>query len=93
MLVGVCEECCEKEDGELIEIAYQGCREVGLAKGKMDAGRGPVPRRACAHLTSPINTGRRGEFCQGHRRGDGSRAKGSTMNCWVERFSSRSCPR
>jgi hypothetical protein len=40
MLVGVCEECSEKEDGELIEIAYQGCREIGLAKGKMEVGRG-----------------------------------------------------
>ena len=38
MLVGVCEECSEKEDGELIEIAYQGCRDIGIAKGKMDVG-------------------------------------------------------
>ena len=40
MLVGVCEECSEKDDEELIEIAYQGCREIGLAKGKMEVGRG-----------------------------------------------------
>ena len=36
MLVGVCEECSEKDDEELIEIAYQGCREIGLTKGKME---------------------------------------------------------
>jgi len=39
MIVGVCGECSEKEDGELLEIAYQGCREMGLAKKKMDVGR------------------------------------------------------
>jgi hypothetical protein len=27
MLVGVCEECSKKDDGELLEIAYQGCRQ------------------------------------------------------------------
>ena len=40
MLVGVCEECSEKDEEELIEIAYQGCREIGLAKGKMEVGTG-----------------------------------------------------
>ena len=39
MLVGVCEECSKKDDGELLEIAYQGCRQIGLAKNKMDVGR------------------------------------------------------
>jgi hypothetical protein len=39
MLVGVCEQCSDKGDGELLEIAYQGCREMGLAKNKMDVGR------------------------------------------------------
>ena len=38
MLVGVCEECSKKDDGELLEIAYQGCRKMGLAKNKMDVG-------------------------------------------------------
>jgi hypothetical protein len=40
MIVGVCEECSEKDDGELAEIAYQGCREIGIAKGKMEIGSG-----------------------------------------------------
>jgi hypothetical protein len=40
MLVGVCEECSEKDDEELIEIAYQGCREIGLTKGKVEVGTG-----------------------------------------------------
>jgi len=39
MIVGVCEECSKKDDAELLEIAYQGCREMGLAKSKMDVGR------------------------------------------------------
>jgi hypothetical protein len=39
MLVGVCEECSKKDDGELPEIAYQDCRKMGLAKSKMDVGR------------------------------------------------------
>jgi len=39
MIVGVCGECSKKDDEELLEIAYQGCREMGLAKGKMDIGR------------------------------------------------------
>ena len=40
MIVGVCERCSEKDDGELAEMAYQGCREIGIAKGKMEIGRG-----------------------------------------------------
>jgi hypothetical protein len=39
ILVGVCEECSQKDDGELLEIAYQDCRKMGLAKNKMDIGR------------------------------------------------------
>jgi hypothetical protein len=39
ILVGVCEECSQKDDGELLEIAYQDCRKIGLAKNKMDIGR------------------------------------------------------
>jgi hypothetical protein len=39
MIVGVCEACSTKDDGELLEIAYQGCREMGLAMNKMDVGR------------------------------------------------------
>jgi hypothetical protein len=40
MRVGVCEECSERDDEEMIEIAYQGCREIRLAKDKMEVGRG-----------------------------------------------------
>ena len=40
MIVGVCERCSEKDDGELAEMAYRGCREIGIAKGKMEIGRG-----------------------------------------------------
>ena len=37
MIVGVCkEDSSKKDDGELLEIAYQGCREMGLAKNKME---------------------------------------------------------
>ena len=39
ILVGVCEECSQKDDGELLEIAYQDCRKMGLAKNKMNIGR------------------------------------------------------
>jgi hypothetical protein len=39
MLVGICEECSKKDDEELLEIAYQGCREMGLATKKMEVGR------------------------------------------------------
>jgi hypothetical protein len=39
MLGGVCEQCSTKLDDELLKIAYQGCREMGLAKNKMDVGR------------------------------------------------------
>jgi hypothetical protein len=38
-LVGVCEECSMKDDEVLLEIAYQGCREMGIAKNKMEVGR------------------------------------------------------
>jgi hypothetical protein len=40
MIVGVCDECSDKDDSELLEIAYQGCKEMGLAKGKMEVGSG-----------------------------------------------------
>ena len=40
MMVAVCEECSEKDDDELAEMAYQGCREIGIVKGKMEIGRG-----------------------------------------------------
>ena len=36
---GVCEECSKKDDGELLGIAYQGCRKIGHAKNKMNVGR------------------------------------------------------
>ena len=39
MLVGVCEQCSNKDDWELLEVAYQGCREMGLATNRMDVGR------------------------------------------------------
>jgi hypothetical protein len=40
MLVGVCEECSAREDEELLEITYQGCRQMGLATRKMVVGTG-----------------------------------------------------
>jgi hypothetical protein len=40
MIVGVCDECSDKDDDELLEIAYQACKEMGLAKGKMEVGSG-----------------------------------------------------
>jgi hypothetical protein len=39
ILVGVCEECSKKDNGELLEIEYRDCRKMGLAKSKMHVGR------------------------------------------------------
>jgi hypothetical protein len=38
MIIGVCEICSEKDDKELLEVAYQGCREIGLAREKCSPG-------------------------------------------------------
>jgi hypothetical protein len=38
ILTGICEKCARKDDAELIEIAYQGFKEFGLANRKLEHG-------------------------------------------------------
>ena len=37
VVTAICDRCAEKDNGELMEIAYQGFRKMGLAKRKLEA--------------------------------------------------------
>jgi hypothetical protein len=38
LLTGICGKCSEKDDAELLEIAYRGFKEMGLAQRKLEPG-------------------------------------------------------
>jgi hypothetical protein len=38
IVTGICEQCGAKSDAELLEIAYQGFKELGLANRKLESG-------------------------------------------------------
>jgi hypothetical protein len=38
ILTGICQECAQKDDAELLEIAYQGFKKLGLANRKLEYG-------------------------------------------------------
>lgn len=38
IVTAICEECGEKDDNELLEIAYQGFKKMGLANRKFETG-------------------------------------------------------
>jgi hypothetical protein len=38
IVTGICERCAAKPDAELLEIAYQGFKEFGLANRKLETG-------------------------------------------------------
>ena len=38
IVTGICGNCAEKDDAELMEIAYQGFKELGLANRKLETG-------------------------------------------------------
>jgi hypothetical protein len=38
IVTGVCERCGQKDDAELLEIAYRGFKDLGLANRKLETG-------------------------------------------------------
>jgi len=38
IVTGICKKCSQKDDAELLEIAYQGFREMGLANRRLETG-------------------------------------------------------